>query len=135
LGLNIIGTLVYGIIAEVKFESECNGGICGSKGYVLIIVSNFFLGFYFLLSLIVQRRIYNTKLSSITFSDRTFNISMKVPYMIGNILSDDPVKVQENEAKDDNIEGQETSRRSSSSQLLKPNTMNPEYAATLGIPK
>lgn len=122
--LNVIATLVYGLTNEVEFNGECNDKICAGKGYVLFIISNFFLVSYFLIISIVRRKIKQHEYLIVVSMDKTVNITTRRESNLADKSLGIPID-------DNSIDNQETSRRGSSSQLLKPNTMNPEYIESL----
>lgn len=124
LVLNIAATLVYGIVNEIVFKSECDGDMCAGKGYVMVIISNFFLVGYFVIISIVRRRIKHKEYESVVSMEKTMNISTRRESNLAVKIIGIPVE-------ESNLEMQDTSRRGSSSQLLKPNTMNPEYIESL----
>lgn len=116
---------------------DCNGEICGGKGFVFIIISNLFIFSYLVLTFLARPRLTNIKFFSVTTFDKTLNVTGRRESLFSDSMDrrdsklslGDPSKIMPE------LEMQDTSRRESSSQLLKYNTMNPDCINSLPLPK
>jgi hypothetical protein len=134
---DLSATLVFALISGVKIAGDCEDEICGGNGFIVIFVSNLFILAYLAIYSLVRPRITNIKFFSVTTFDKTMNVTGRRDSLYNAQLDLRGNKVM-HEVPDSNfseMELQETSRRGSSAELVKYNTMNPEYANLPPIPK
>ena len=135
--LNISATLSYALISGVRMTGECNGELCGEKGFVLIIISNLFIFSYLVLIILARPRLTNIKFFSVTTFDKTLNVTGRRESLFSDSMDrrDSKLSLGDPSKMLPELEMQDTSRRESSSDLLKYNTMNPDFIHSLPLPK